>query len=236
MIILPAIDLYKGKVVRLTKGDFNNRTSYDEDPYALATSFVQKGCTHLHVVDLEGAQMGYPRHLDILAKIGRLGMFVEYGGGLRSRGAITDAIRAGAWRAMVGSILFKRDDMALELYQTFNTSLMPAIDVKDNKVVMSGWYEYTGMTPSKCLAKLYSAGFRTFLVTSVDNDGTLSGPNIEIYKPLVSDTTRIVAAGGVTTLEDILKLKEVGVAGAVVGKALYEGDFDLEEAIRIAKE
>jgi phosphoribosylformimino-5-aminoimidazole carboxamide ribotide isomerase len=230
LIILPAIYLYRGKAVG------NDETSYEEDPYILAKSFAQKGCTHLHIVDLEGAKMGHPRHLDILAKIARLGMFVEYGGGLRSRSAITDAIRAGAWRAVVGSILFKRDDMALELYQTFSTSLMPAIDVKENRVVISGWYERTGMTPAACLAKLYSAGFRTFLVTSAEDGEFLGGPDIEIYKPLVSDTTRIVAAGGVAALDDILRLKEIGISGAVVGRALYDGNFDLEEAIRIARD
>jgi phosphoribosylformimino-5-aminoimidazole carboxamide ribotide isomerase len=230
------MDLYKGKVVKLTQGDFGIETAYDDNPYTVAKSFAQKGCTHLHVTDLEGAKMGYPRHLDILSKIGRLGMFVEYGGGLRSRSAITDAIRAGAWRVVVGSILFKRDDMAKELYQTFEMTLMPAIDVRGNRVMVSGWYEPTGMTPNTCLARLYSVGFRTFLVSSVDDEETFSGPNMEIYRPLVSDTIRIVAAGGVTTLDDILRLKEIGIAGAVVGRALYEGSIDLEEAIRLAKE
>jgi phosphoribosylformimino-5-aminoimidazole carboxamide ribotide isomerase len=231
LIILPEIDLYRGKAVSSGGG-----TPREDDPYTLANSFAQKGCTHLHIIDQEGAKMGRPRHLDILAKISRLGMFVEYGGGLRSRASITDVIRAGAWRAVVGSILFNRDDMAMELYQTFNTSLMPAIDVKGNRVVISGWYEHTGMTPATCLARLYSAGFRTFLVTSAEDGETLNGLDIEIYKPLVGDTTRIVAAGGVTTMDDILKLKEMGVAGVVVERALYDGNFDLEEAIRIARD
>ncbi|MDR1884909.1 MAG: 1-(5-phosphoribosyl)-5-[(5-phosphoribosylamino)methylideneamino] imidazole-4-carboxamide isomerase [Synergistaceae bacterium] len=236
MIILPAIDLYKGKVVRLTKGNFDDRVVYGDDPYSVAKSFKDAGCTHIHIVDLEGAQMGYPRHLDILSKIGRLGLFTEYGGGLRSRAAITDAIRAGAWRVMVGSILFNREDMAKELFQTFGFSLMPALDVSGNKVVISGWYQSTGMTPQACLAKLYSAGYRTFLVTSVESDGMLQGPDIEIYKPLVGDTTNIVAAGGVTTLDDIMKLKEIGVSGAVVGKAIYEKSLDLGEALQAAKD
>lgn len=235
MIVLPAIDLYGGKVVRLTKGDFARKTEYGDNPCDLARGFMEKGCTHLHVVDLEGAERGEPKHLNVLSDLAGLGMFVEYGGGLRSRRAIRDALDAGAGRVMVGSLLFgKGEDMAKDLYAEFGIGIMPSIDVRAGKVVHSGWMEQTDLEPDVCLGCLAAIGYKTFLVTGVDRDGMLAGPDVDLYRPLVGRMSNIVAAGGVTTVEDIEKLAKIGVAGAVVGKALYEKNFDLEAALNIA--
>lgn len=236
MILLPAIDLYEGKVVRLTKGDFDSSVDYGLDPCETAKRFRDMGCKNLHIVDLEGAKMGEPKHLTELSAISELGFSIEYGGGLRSKKAIRDALDAGAKRVMTGSILFKRPDMPEELFAEFGHGIMPSIDVRDGRVVHSGWLEQTEITPSECLESLFSVGCRTFLVTGVERDGMLAGPDFELYKPLVSIAAGIVAAGGVTTTEDIIKLKKIGVYGAVVGKALYEKNFDLKEALRISEE
>ncbi len=235
MIVLPAIDLYGGKVVRLTKGDFAQKAEYGDNPCDLAKGFIDKGCTHLHVVDLEGAERGGPKHLNVLSDLAALGMYVEYGGGLRSRRAIRGALDAGAGRAMVGSLLFGvDDDMARDLFAEFGIGIMPSIDVQAGRVVHSGWMEKTDKEPDACLRCLSAIGYKTFLVTGVDRDGMLAGPDIDLYRPLVGGTRDIVAAGGVTTVEDIARLARVGVAGAVVGKALYERDFDLEAALNVA--
>jgi len=235
MILFPAIDLYEGKVVRLSKGDFSKKSVYESNPCDLAKGFMDKGCTHLHVVDLEGAERGEPKHLNFLSDLRAVGMNVQYGGGLRSRRAIRDALDAGAFRVMVGSLLFSKGrDMALELYREFGIGIMPSIDVKEGRVAYSGWLETTEMGADACMGCLAVIGYRTFLVTSVDRDGMLGGPDLALYEPLVGTVSRIVAAGGVTTLRDIENLRRVGVAGAVVGKALYESDFDLDAAVAIA--
>lgn len=235
MIIFPAIDLYGGKVVRLTKGDFAKKAEYGGNPCDLARSYMDRGCTHLHVVDLEGAERGSPKHLNVLSDLAWLGMYVEYGGGLRSRRAVRDALDAGAGRVMIGSLLFGEDEgAAKDLYMEFGAGIMPSVDVRAGKVVHSGWMEDTGTGAEACLGCLSAVGYRMFLVTGVDRDGMLEGPDFELYRPLVGPASSIVAAGGVTTVGDVKKLAAIGVAGAVVGKALYERDFDLAAAIDAA--
>lgn len=234
MIVLPAIDLYGGKVVRLSKGDFSQRTDYEVDPCEAARRFLDEGCSHLHIVDLEGAKTGEPKHLGILSRIAELGLCIEYGGGLRTPEAIRDALNAGSARVMVGSLLFRSEDMPRDIFSRFGVAVMPSIDVRQNKVVHSGWLSETDMVPNDCLRMLRGIGYKTFLVTGVERDGMLAGPDLDLYRPLVGEGGRIVAAGGVTTVGDIENLKSIGLSGAVIGKALYEKDFDLGEALRIA--
>lgn len=234
MILFPAIDLYRGSVIRLSKGEFDKMTTYGNNPYDTARMFADAGGRHIHIVDLEGAEVGYPKHLDILSKIGGLGMFVQYGGGLRTKRAIKDAIRAGANNVMVGSLLFKTKEMAFELYEEFGDSILPSIDVKEGRVAISGWQEMTDTVPSACLEFLQGIGFKKFLVTSVERDGTMKGPDLELYRDLVSPGASIIAAGGVAGIGDIEKLASEGLHGAVVGKALYEGTLDFKAALSAA--
>lgn len=235
MTLFPAIDLYGGRVVRLRQGDFSQMTEYGEDPCDLARKFMDMGFTHLHVVDLEGAQRGKPKHLNVLACLSRIGLFIQYGGGLRSKRAIRDALDAGAGRAMVGSLLFGKDDLAAQdIFSEFGIGIMPSIDIQEGRVVHSGWMEKTDMGPHACLGCMAAIGYRTFLVTGTERDGMMNGPDIDLYRPLISPTSNIVAAGGVSTVEDISNLAEIGVAGAVIGKAVYEGGLDLKAAIAAA--
>ncbi|MDR3331056.1 MAG: 1-(5-phosphoribosyl)-5-[(5-phosphoribosylamino)methylideneamino] imidazole-4-carboxamide isomerase [Synergistaceae bacterium] len=236
MIIMPAIDLYNGQVVRLTRGDFSKMTAYSNDPCAIAQYFKDVGCTHLHVVDLEGAKSGEPKHLDTLSEITKLGFITEYGGGVRSREAIKDVMQAGAFRVMIGSLLFKTDGMSKELFEEFGNKLMPVLDTKGNRVVVSGWKKQTNLSPRAALVKLYKEGYKVFLVTAVDRDGDLQGPDLELYRNLVGDSTSIIAAGGISCIDDLISLKDVGVAGAVVGKAVYEGSVNIGEALKIARQ
>ncbi|GHV51112.1 1-(5-phosphoribosyl)-5-[(5-phosphoribosylamino) methylideneamino] imidazole-4-carboxamide isomerase [Synergistales bacterium] len=234
MILLPAIDLYGGKVVRLTKGDFSERTEYAADPYRTAQKFASLGCKNIHIVDLEGAKTGSPKHLAAVSEIASLGMEIEYGGGLRDAASIRSAINAGVTRVMAGSILFGGENAPHEIFAEFGEAIMPSVDTRGGKVVISGWKDETDLTPAPCLKKLSAIGFTTFLVTSVERDGMLEGPDMELYAELLSATnkgTRVIAAGGVTTVDDVKRLKLAGLYGAVVGKAIYERNFDITAAL-----
>lgn len=234
MILLPAIDLYENKVIRLSEGDFSRKSYYPLSPIDAAKKIQDSGCDHIHIVDLEGAKLGKPCHLEILEKIASLGMFTQYGGGLRSPSSVKDAISSGADRVMIGSLLFKNPDMPNFISDEFGRAAMPAIDIKNGKVVHSGWLENTELTASAAIESLKDAGFTVFLVTDTERDGMMSGIRVELYKPLTGEGHEIVAAGGITTTKDILKLAEVGVSGAVVGKSFYEGGMTLEEALKAA--
>ncbi|MEG1641527.1 MAG: 1-(5-phosphoribosyl)-5-[(5-phosphoribosylamino)methylideneamino] imidazole-4-carboxamide isomerase [Synergistaceae bacterium] len=234
MILLPAIDLYGGKVVRLTEGDFGRKANYEINALDAAKNFLNAGCKYIHIVDLEGAKVGKPCHLPILEEISKLGMFVQYGGGLRTQQAVKDAITAGANRVMIGSLLFKNPEMPKLLSEEFKEMAMPAIDIKSGKVVHSGWLEATGKSPLQALTELNEVGFTCFLVTDTERDGKMSGIRSELYKPLINDKYEIIAAGGITTTDDIKTLSQIGIKGTVIGKSLYEGGITLEQALKVA--
>ena len=237
MIVIPAIDLYGGKVVRLRKGDFSEKTEYGADPFVVAQQFFDMGSRYLHIVDLEGAEIGYPKHLDILSRISnRLDMKVEYGGGLRTQNAIRDAVRAGADRLMIGSMLFKTPDAPRELFEAFGTVLTPCVDVRDDRVVVAGWKKETHADPAETVQSLCEIGYTAFLVTAVDRDGMLEGPDLALYKRIRHEHAFIIAAGGITTVADVQNLAGAGVRAAVVGKALYEGHFDFASALRVLRD
>lgn len=234
MILFPAIDLFGGRVVRLTKGDFSTIRDYGVTPSEMAKGFLDAGCSHIHIVDLEGAKEGRPCHLQVLEEISSLGMFVQYGGGLRSEGSIRDAISAGADRVMIGSLLFTDEDMPYRLASEFGPAAMPAIDVRRGRVVHSGWLSETDMTPEEALDWLRKTGFSIFLVTNTDRDGLMSGTDTELYRKLTGSRNDIVAAGGITSVNDITSLNILGLAGAIVGKSLYEGGITISDALKAA--
>lgn len=231
MILLPAIDLFGGKVVRLTQGDFDTRRDYGVDAVDTAKSFLDAGCGYIHIVDLEGAKLGHPCHLSLLEEIAKLGMYVEYGGGLRSEQAIGDAVSAGAGRVMTGSLLFTDDEAPARIFDRFGTAVMPSVDVKNGKVVHSGWLKGTDTSPAEEISRLTDCGYNVFLVTDTERDGRMAGARRELYEPLVGNGYEIVAAGGITSVRDLKMLAETGVSGAVMGKSLYEGGITLKEAL-----
>lgn len=231
MIILPAVDLYGGRVVRLTQGDYARKRDYSLSPLDAAKGFRDAGCPYIHVVDLEGAKAGVPKHLKELEEIASLGLFVEYGGGLRSAEAVANAISSGAGRVMAGSLIFKDMAGAPELASRFGKKIMAAVDLRNGKVVHSGWLKSTDLTAYDAIQKLSAMGFVSFLVTQTERDGTMSGTDASVYKPLVASSRFLAAAGGVTNVRDIRALAEVGVSAAVIGKSLYEGGITLAEAL-----
>ena len=231
MILFPAIDLFEGRVVRLKQGDFDSQTHYGHKPLDVARRYRDAGCTHLHIVDLEGARTGKPCHLRELEAMTELGFFTQYGGGVRTLEGISRCLDAGASRIMVGSLLFKDANMPKTLHDLFGSGVLPSVDIKKGVVVHSGWQESSDLSPLECLEQLSAVGFSSFLVTSVDRDGMLLGPDVSLYNRIAKDCG-IVAAAGVRNVEDLHALNHSGVEAAVIGKALYEGDFSLEEALK----
>lgn len=235
MIIFPAVDLYGGKTVRLIKGDYGRMNEYAIDPVDAAKSFLDAGCRQIHIVDLEGAKCGEPKHLSVLEKISALGFFVQYGGGLRNADAVAAAIDAGASRVMAGSLIFRDMARAPELAARFGGRIMAAVDIKDGKAAYSGWYEKSSLDAYEAVEKLSEAGFSSFLVTLTEYDGTMRGTDADFYRPLVSEGRYIAAAGGVTGESDIAALARAGVDAAVIGKSLYEGGITLAGALKAAE-
>lgn len=238
--ILPAIDLRGGRVVRLRQGDFDRETAYEADPIDTARSFAAAGARWLHVVDLDGARSGEPVHgaviAQIVAAVGE-GTSVEVAGGLRTESAVDAALEAGAARAVIGTTALDDPKFAGCLVRSHGASkIAVAIDVRAGLAVGHGWgIGAPGLKAANAIDRLADVGIEIFEVTAIDRDGLLEGPEIELYERLVAlDRGRIIASGGVTTLEDLLCVRTAGCTGAIVGRALYEGHLDLRDALRIA--
>ncbi len=231
--LLPAIDLIEGRVVRLRRGDFDQETSYGDDPVAIARAFADAGAVWLHIVDLDGARAGEPRQLGLAAEIvaeayGR--MQVEIGGGLRTAEAIAGALGTGAARAVIGTALLRDPAFAGTLVARHGPDrLVASIDVRDGLALGEGWREgAAGLPAADAIAGLAAAGIETFEVTAIERDGLLEGPDLDLLSSLVAlGGGRIIASGGVATVEDVVAVQAAGCAGAIVGRALYEDRIDL---------
>lgn len=236
MDIYPAMDLLGGAIVRLREGRFGEKTVYGNDFTGTAKSFADAGSEWIHVIDLEGAKTGTPCHLHIIEKLRSEGLKVQYGGGLRTEENIASALDAGAERVYAGSLPAKSPENLEELFHRFGDRLIPAIDIRSGKTAVSGWQKDGSLSPEMLLEKCKRAGFRLFLVTAVNRDGTASGPDRKMYRELrgIFPEVSLIAAGGISSLDDIRCLKADGLEGAVLGKSLYEGTIDLKEAIREA--
>ena len=236
--LLAAIDVRGGRVVRLRQGDFARETVYGDNPRDVARAFADAGASWLHVVDLDGARAGEPRQLDVVAGIvaeslGRLR--VEVGGGLRSPGSVAGALATGASRVAVGTAALRDPAFAAGIVRRHGSGHVAAsIDVRDGLALGEGWRPgATGVAAAEAVRRLADAGVQTFEVTAIDRDGLMEGPDLRLLGELVAlGQGRIIASGGVTDIADLLAVRDAGCAGAIVGRALYEGRLDLAEAIR----
>lgn len=237
MILLPAIDLYKGAVVRLRKGEFSDSTVFSEAPEDAALRFRQAGAECIHVIDLEGAECGHPVHASVLPLLKRCGMRICFGGGLRTPESIETALNAGANAVYVGSALAD-PSLAESLFARFAERIIPAVDVRGDRTAVDGWKTTTHETPEQSVKRLETLGWKTFLVTSVERDGCGLGPDIALYERILAlfPGLSLLAAGGIGSMTDIRALKKTGLAGAVIGRALYDGKLDLAEAFAEASE
>lgn len=238
MEIYPAMDLFGGEIVRLREGRFEERTVFGSDIAGTARSFREAGAEWIHVIDLEGAKKGFPCHLSAIAALLDAGLRVQYGGGLRTTESLDAAFSAGAERVYSGS-LFASDPAGAEaLFKRFGNRLIPAVDIRNGRVAVSGWQETAGLSPGQLMERISASGFTLFLVTAVHRDGTGTGPDREMYRRLRTSFPGIsfIAAGGISSLEDIRSLARDGMAGAVLGRALYEGRVRLGDALKEVSE
>lgn len=238
MNIYPAIDLYEKKVVRLARGDYTRMTEYGTDPLEWGRLFRDSGVEWLHIIDLEGAQAGKPLHLEVLEKLVGLGLRIQYGGGIRNMESIRKVLESGASRVLIGSLLMEKERSPAELFSRFGHAVTPAVDIRNGRVALKGWTSLSDTSAEAFTRMLVDEGFSTFLFTSIEKDGTLEGPDFQLYSALRNHFPgiRIMAAGGISSLEDILSLKQAGVDGAVLGKSLYEGRINLKEALEVLAE
>ncbi|HEY5628742.1 MAG TPA: 1-(5-phosphoribosyl)-5-[(5-phosphoribosylamino)methylideneamino] imidazole-4-carboxamide isomerase [Candidatus Limnocylindrales bacterium] len=235
--ILPAIDLEGGRVVRLMQGDFARETVYEHEPVAVAREFADAGATWLHVVDLDGAREGEPRQLELVAEIvaevhGRIR--VEVGGGLRTAEAVAGALGTGASRVAVGTAALRDPAFALGIVARYGPGrVVGSLDIRDGMAYGEGWRRGSeGVLATDALEMLSASGIDTFEVTAIDRDGLLGGPDVPLLRSLVRlGRGRIIASGGISSLDDVLAVQAAGCAGVIVGRALYEGRIGVHELI-----
>lgn len=234
MILLPAIDLKNRKAVRLIQGDFKQETIYSDDPLSLATAFETSGAKYLHMVDLNGAEDGMMVHEDIIKSILKeTNLLIEIGGGIRSLERVERLLSLGVNEVIIGSIAVLNPTLLEDIVSKFPNRIIVSIDAKDGFVLTKGWQETSSkevLTFAKWLEKI---GIKKIVYTDVSKDGMLDGPSFDDYASLLKETNlKIIASGGVSSMDDLIKLNEMGLYGAIIGKALYEKKIDLKEALR----
>ncbi len=238
MIVFPAIDLYEGKAVRLYQGDYAQMTVYSEEPCTVARDFVRAGATHIHLVDLEGAKTGGTPNFDVVRAIkGSSGAFCEIGGGIRSMETVERYIAAGLDRVILGTAAVTDEAFLRAAVEKYGEKVAVGVDLRDGRVAVKGWTERSGEDGFAFCEKMRSLGVRTLICTDISRDGAMRGANHQLYKQLASEfTLQIVASGGVSSMNDVRALAEMGLYGAIIGKAYYTGAIDLADAIRLARE
>lgn len=240
MLVIPAIDLKDGAVVRLHQGHAGQETRYASDPVVVAREWQEQGARWLHVVDLDGAFSGCPKHLGLVEQMVKaIGVPIQFGGGLRSLLHVEQAFDTGVERVILGSLALTDPDLLTSVVERYGERIAVAVDVREEKVYTSGWQEESHASPMEVARRLQSANVARIIYTDISRDGTMEGPNLEATKRMAQQTgLAVIASGGVSTLADIRRLtqlQEVGVEGAIVGKALYEKRFTLGEAIEAAR-
>jgi len=239
MEVIPAIDLRNGKCVRLTQGRPDQETRFSDDPPAMAKHWESQGARLLHVVDLDGAFTGEPKHLEVIREITRsISIPIQLGGGLRTLKTIEQALTVGAQRVILGTIAFQEPEFVKEACEAFPGSILVGIDAREGRVSIKGWRETTELKAVDLARQLEDTAISAIIYTDTKRDGMLKGPNLEGIREMAMSTHKpVIASGGISTLEDLrrlLPLQDLGVTGAIIGKALYTQDLRLAEAIQIA--
>lgn len=237
MKLFPAIDLYSGNAVRLYKGDYDNMTVYSEDPLSVAKNFERAGAQFIHLVDLEGAKTGKTPNLAVIKKIvENTTLFSELGGGIRSIETVEKYLNIGVDRVILGTAAVTDEAFLKEALKKFSDRIAVGIDIKDGYVAIKGWTLKSKSTYEEFLQKMQCLGVRTVIVTDISKDGAMKGTNRELYAALLNKfDIDIIASGGVSSMDDIVALKEMGLYGAIIGKAYYTGSIDLRKAVEAAR-
>lgn len=237
MKIFPAIDLYDGKVVRLYKGRYDEMTVYSDDPLDIAKKFEAAGAEYIHIVDLEGAKDGLVHAYDIVkAIIENTSLKVEIGGGIRSEETVKKYVDLGVDKVILGTIAVTDEEFLSEMAFRYKDRIAVGVDIKDGYVAIKGWTEKSQITADEMFEMLSVHKISRVICTDISRDGAMKGTNRDLYKCLTENyKMNIIASGGVSTLDDIVALNEIGMFGAIIGKAYYTGAIDLSEAIRVSK-
>jgi phosphoribosylformimino-5-aminoimidazole carboxamide ribotide isomerase len=237
MIIFPAIDIYGGKAVRLLYGDYAQMTVYGDDPVAIAREMERAGAAHLHLVDLEGAKTGQTPNLNIVADICRdTSLFCEIGGGIRNMETVDKYFDAGVSRVILGTAAVTNREFLLAAARKYGDRIAVGVDIKDGKVAIKGWTEKSQLDAFDFCADLQKIGIKTVICTDISKDGAMRGANHELYRELAEKfDMQIVASGGVSSIDDVKRLRELDIYGAIIGKAYYTGAIQLSCAIEVAK-
>ncbi len=239
MIVFPAIDLKDGRCVRLRQGAMDDATVYNDDPAAQARSFEEAGARWLHVVDLDGAVSGQPKNAAAVSAILKsISMPVQLGGGIRDRARIESWLEAGVRRVVLGTAAIANPDLVREAARAHPGRIVVGIDARKGKVAVDGWTRATETTARELADALAGAGVAAIVYTDIDRDGVLGGPNIEATVALAKGLpVPVIASGGVSTIDDITALRaheKDGIAGVIVGRAIYDGRVDLKRALALA--
>ena len=237
MILFPAIDLMDGNAVRLLRGDYKQKTVFSHDPLAVARDFVSCGATHVHLVDLDGAKDGTTPNADVVKSIAtQTPLFCEIGGGIRSLDTAETYFSAGVDRVILGTAAVTDPAFLETAVREYGERIAVGADVKDGEIAIRGWLEKSGVKLDDFMKRMTELGVGCVIVTDVSKDGAMKGTNRDLYRKLVKQyRVPITASGGVSSLDDVTALREIGLYGAIVGRAYYDGAIDLKRACEVAK-
>lgn len=233
MIIYPAIDIIGGKCVRLQQGSYSDVTVFGDSPVDMARKWESLGAEYLHVVDLDGARSGKSENAEIIAQIAKtLKIPVQIGGGIRTLETIETYLSGGLSRVILGTSAVNNREMLISALKEYKDKIAVGIDAKDGKVAIHGWEKTSDFTAVEFAKEVEDLGTKTIIYTDISRDGMLKGPNLQAMKEMADSVSlNVIASGGVSKLADIVDLKQTGVSGVIVGKALYTGNVNLKEAI-----
>jgi phosphoribosylformimino-5-aminoimidazole carboxamide ribotide isomerase len=238
MRIIPAIDIIGGKCVRLTQGDYTKKKIYNESPLDVAKSFEDAGLKYLHLVDLDGAKAGIVKNWEVIEFItSQTKLHVDFGGGIKTDNEIRQLFDLGVKQVNIGSFAIKEPFKVYQWLEKFGSSrIILSADVKNELIAISGWQENSNVSINDFLTMYHAKGLNYVTCTDIGMDGMLNGPNVTLYKRLISQfpTLKIIASGGVSSMEDLRSLKAAGVDGAIVGKAIYEGHIALKDLLSVS--
>ena len=235
MIIFPAIDIKDNKCVRLLQGDFDKVNVYGDDPSLMAKKWQDSGAEFIHMVSLNGARgEGNVNDESIKKILDTVHIPIQIGGGIRSKERVKELLNLGVNRVILGSVAIKNKELLEDLVKEYKEKIVVSIDAKDGKVAVEGWEEVSDVDSITLCKELEKIGVKTIVYTDISKDGMLIGPNFDVYEKLSKETSLdIIASGGVTSIDDVKKLKNMNLYGAIIGKALYENKIELREVLSL---
>ncbi|MGB9759294.1 MAG: 1-(5-phosphoribosyl)-5-[(5-phosphoribosylamino)methylideneamino]imidazole-4-carboxamide isomerase [Thermoproteota archaeon] len=235
MIVIPSIDLVDGKVVRLVRGNINEMKVYSCSPIEVARKFVDVGAKLIHVVDISAA-LGIGSNREVLKTIVRSNIPVQFGGGIRNKEEVEDLLNLGVKRVVVSTVAFSNFAVAKQLIDSYDEQLAVSVDYIGNKVAVKGWKSVVDLSPLEMAKKLSLLGFKYIVFTSIEKDGTLLGIDLDFVNKVIEEVdANLIFSGGISSIEEIKKLKELGAYGVILGKSIYEEKINLKEAIKVGE-